>query len=246
MLPMHLTCLALAGLVPAGADTRELDDVIARHIAARGGAAKIKALQSVRMSGRAIAGPGRVALVTREVKRPGRIRMEFVLQGVTAVYAWDGERGWQVSPLDGSLGPEPLSSENTELALEQSDIEGPLVDWKAKGHQVDLVGREKLQDREAFKLKVTLKSGSVRYEYLDARSCLLVRAESTRALRGQKLELETTFGDYKDVAGLLFPHSIESGARGRPRRLSVIVEKIEINPALDDARFRIPTAAPPR
>jgi hypothetical protein len=236
--------LAVAGLVPAGADA--LDDVIARHVAARGGAARIRALQSVRMTGKASAGPGRIALVTREVKRPGRIRMEFALQGVTAVYAWDGEHGWQVSPLDGSLAPEPLSSENTELAIEQCDIEGPLVDWKAKGHQVELVGRARLPDREAFKLRVALKSGPVRFLYLDARSYLLVRAESTRVLRGQKLELETTFGDYKDVGGLLFPHSIESGARDRPRKLSVAVEKIELNPALDDARFRMPETVPAR
>jgi hypothetical protein len=244
MLPLHLMCLAVAGLVPAGADTRALDDVIARHIAARGGAARISALQSVRMTGKASAGPGRIALVTREIKRPGRIRMEFALQGVTAVYAWDGEHGWQVSPLDGSLAPEPLSSENTELAVELCDIEGPLVDWKAKGHQVELVGREKLLDREAFKLRVALKSGPLRFLYLDAQSYLLVRTETTRVLRGQNLELETTFGDYRDVGGLLFPYSIESGARDRPRRLSVIVEKVELNPALDDARFRMPAAAP--
>ena len=69
----------------------------------------------------------------REIARPGRIRTEFVFQGTTGVYVWDGSRGWQVSPLDGSLEPEPLPAEAAALSAEQADFEGPLVDWKAKG-----------------------------------------------------------------------------------------------------------------
>jgi hypothetical protein len=80
----------------------------------------------------------------------------------------------------------------------------------------------------------------VRYLSLDGQSCLLVKSETTRTLRGQKLELEATFGDYREEGGLLFPHAIASGAKGRPRRLELVVEKIQLNPALDDARFRVP------
>ena len=240
MLAKRLLCLAALGLVPAWARASALDDLIARHIEARGGLARIKALQSVRMTGTASAGPGRVAVVTREVKRPGRLRMEFAFQGVTAVFAWDGRRGFQVSPLDGSLEPRPLSPENTELALEQADIEGPLVDWRAKGHRLELLGREKLEGSEAFKLKLTLASGPVRYLYLDGKSCLLVRSETARTLRGRELQLETTLADYKPEGGLMFPHVIESGASGRPARLKVVVDKVELNPPLDDSRFELP------
>jgi hypothetical protein len=243
MLLSCLMCVAVA--VPAQNDDRKLEDVIARHVAARGGMARIKALQAVRMTGRATGSGGRVAVVTREVKRPGRVRMEFAFQGTTGVYAWDGERGFQVSPLDGKLDPEPLSAENAELAIEQCDLEGPLVDWKAKGHQVELVGREKVAGRDAFKLKLTLKGGAVRYQFIDARSYLLVRTEATRVIRGHSMDLETRFDDYRMVGGLRFPHRIDSGVRGRPRRLSVVVEKVELDPALDDARFRIPEPPSP-
>ena len=50
----------------------------------------------------------------------------------------------------------------------------------------------------------------------------------------------TTFGDYREMAGVLIAHSIEISVKGRPRRIRVVVEKIEIDPALDDARFRMP------
>jgi hypothetical protein len=244
MLQRGLACVAVVTLLAVDAAAAEnVDDVIARHIAARGGAKKIQAIQSLRMTGRATTGPGKVALVSRQMKRPGRLRTEVAFQGMTGVYIWDGVRGFEVAPFNGSLDLGPLTPENAQLAELQSDMDGPLFDWKAKGHKVELLGREKVGDRELLKVVVTLKSGAVLKQYLDPATYLLVRSESTRVFNGHNVEVETVFGDYKKVGGVLFPHSVESGARGRPVRLKVVVDKIELNPALDDARFKMPEAA---
>jgi hypothetical protein len=232
--------LVAASLLPATGAAQTLDAIVARHLAARGGAARIESVQSLRMTGKARASDGREALVVREIKRPGRIRTEFTVQGLTGVYAFDGERGWQVSPFDSGMEPRPMPSEAARLALEQADIGGPLLGWKEKGHAVALVGREAEGGRETWKLRVTPKGGSARYLYLDAESYLLVRSEAPRVVAGRTVEAETTFGDYRAVAGLQIAHSIEIGVKGRPSRLRVVVEKVEIDPALDDARFRMP------
>jgi len=128
-------------------------------------------------------------------------------------------------------------------AMEQADIEGPLVDWKAKGHQVELAGREVLGGRDAYKLKVTLKSGAVRYDYIDVKTHYQVRTDSTRQIRGQAVQLETTFRAHKRASGVLFPGEIEVAAVGRPQELRVVVDKIEVNPPLSDARFTRTTPA---
>jgi hypothetical protein len=235
--------LAVLTLVPAIAGAQTVDEIVAKHLAARGGAERIAAIESLRMTAKARAEGGREAVVVREVKRPDRIRLEFTAQGVTGVYAYDGARGWRVSPFDGELEPGPMPPESTRSAVEWSDIGGPLVDWKAKGHRVELAGRESLEGHEAWKLKVTLKSGDVRYLYLDVRSFLHVRTEATRKVAGHPVETETTFGDYKETAGVLFPHTVEIGIKGRPSRLRILVETIEVNPVLDDARFRMPGAS---
>ena len=159
---------------------------MARHVAARGGREALAAVRTLRMSGRANAGPGRKAIVRREIARPGRIRTEFVFQGTTGVYVWDGTAGWRVSPLDGSLEAEPLPAEAAALSAEQADIEGPLVDWKAKGHAVELVGTETLPGGPAHELKVTLKSGVVRRIWVDAASGQIVQTESTRSCAGAR------------------------------------------------------------
>jgi hypothetical protein len=242
-----LLALALAAVFPAEVRAETLDSLIARHVEARGGRERLESIRTLRASGRALAGPGREALVTRGVRTPGRIRTEFTFQGVTAVYACDGSSCWYVAPLSGVFEVEPMTEADTSLVIEQADLVGPLVDWKAKGDDVELLGKETIDGREAFRLKVTLSGGGVRTDYLDAETALLVRRESTRTIGDQTIDVETTYSDFRPVGGVMFPHSIKSGAKGRPDfpegrpdHLEIIVEEAELNVPLDDTRFEMP------
>jgi hypothetical protein len=217
-----------------------VDEIVGRYVTARGGVQKLRALQSLRQEGRVDAGAGRTGLVMREIKRPGKIRFEFTVQGVTSVFASDGLRGWKVSPLEKETGPQPLPDEVLIDAREQADIDGPLVDWKGKGSQIELVGREAVDGQDAYKLKLTLKSGGVLTAYLDVKSASLIRTEATRRVRGKQVRIETTFGDYKKTGGILFPRLVEIRAAGRPQVLRIVVDKVEVNPPLSDARFTPP------
>jgi hypothetical protein len=232
--------LVAALLASARVQAQTVDDIVAKHVTARGGREALAAVRTLRMTGRARAGPGREAIVRREIARPGRIRTAFVFQGTTGVYAWDGSAGWRVSPLDGGLDAEALPAEDAATAAEQADIDGPLVDWRLKGHEVELVGPAELPSGAAHELKVTLKSGAVRRVFIDVATGFMVRTETTRRLRGHELQLATVFGDFRRAGGVAFPHSIETGVRGRPRRLRIVVDSVETNPALDESRFRMP------
>ena len=232
--------LALVLVAPSVGGAETVDEIVARHVAARGGREALAAVRTLRMTGKAMAGPGREAIVRREMARPGRIRTEFEFQGTTGVYAWDGSSGWRVSPLDGGFDPEPLPAEEAALAAEQADIEGPLVDWKEKGNAVELVGKAALPGGPAEEARVTLKSGAVRRLWVDAATGLVVRMETTRRMRGRELTVEATFGDYRKTDGVAFARVIEVGLRGRPARLRIVVESVEVNPPLDDLRFQMP------
>jgi outer membrane lipoprotein-sorting protein len=232
--------LAATGLLGPTVPGPTVDEIVARHVAARGGREALASVRTLRMVGHATAGEGREAIVRREIARPGRIRTEFEFQGLTGVFVWDGSAGWRVSPLDGSFEPEPLPAEDAALAAEQADIEGPLVDWRAKGNAVELVGEETLPGGPAHELTITLKSGGARRVWVDAATGFVVRTESTRTLRGRELTLEAIFGDYRKTGGVAFAREIEAGVRGRPRRLRIVVESVEVNVPLDDSRFRMP------
>jgi outer membrane lipoprotein-sorting protein len=222
-----------------------VEDLVTRYVTARGGLAKIRSVQTLRQKGHVSAGPNQEGLVSRELKRPSSTRFEFKVQGVTSVFVSDGKRGWRVDPTQGDTEPKILPDEVVNEAAEQGDFEGPLVDWKAKGHHVELVGREAVGDRQAYKLKVTLKSGQVRYDYLDATSMYLIRTDSTRKARGRAVQLQTTFSDFKKTDGLLFPRAVEVAAQGRPDTMRIVVESVEVNPPLADARFAMPASARP-
>lgn len=223
---------------PAPAPT--VDEIVGRYVAARGGIEKLRALTTLRQEGRISAGADRNGLVMREIKRPGKIRFEFTVQGVTSVFASDGQRGWKVNPLEGEMGPKSLPEEALVDSREQADIDGPLVDWKSKGSRIELVGHELVGGHDAFKLKLSLKSGGVLTAYVDVQTANLVRTEAARVLRGKRVLVETTFGDFRKTDGILFPHRVEVRAGGRPQLLRIVVDKVEVNPTLSDARFTRP------
>jgi len=235
---------AVAPQTPAK-PTPTADQIVARYVAARGGLEKIRSIQTLREKGRLTAGADRQALVTRELKRPSRSRFEITVQGVTGVFVSDGQRGWRMSPFDGDTEPTALPAEVVSEAAEQADIEGPLVDWKAKGHQIEMAGRETIDGHDAYKIKLTLKSGAVRYEYIDTKTMYRVRTDSTRQVHGQPLQIKMTFGDYKKTSGTIFPHQIDIAAAGRPQTMHVVVDTVEVNPPLAEDRFAMAVPAQP-
>ena len=236
---LAVVSMAACGEPPAP-KASPVDEVIEAHLAARGGVDKLRALQSIRETGTMSASDGRVAKVVREIKRPNLFRLEFSYEGTKSVFAYDGSAGWQVAPLLGHFEPEAMPPESDAAAVEQGDIESPWVDWREKGHAVELVGREALPGGEADKLKTVLSGGRTRYDWVDAKTHQIVRSDVERTVQGRPLRLLSDFSDFRDVGGIQFPHAIETHVQDRPQTLRIVVKTIEIDPELDDARFRMP------
>jgi outer membrane lipoprotein-sorting protein len=230
-----------ASAAPAdkAASTPTAEQIVENYIAARGGLKKLKGIQSLRQKAYVNAGAGRDGVAVRELKKPGKIRFEFTVQGKTAVYLSNGKQGWQVSTLEGDLTPQPLPEDVLMDATEQADIEGPLVDWKAKGHRLELVGRETVDGIDAYKLKLDMKSGGSRYEYIDAKTWYQVRSDSTRKSRTGTVKMQTKFADFKKASGIVFPRKVEVQAENRPNKLRLLIDQVEVNPKLPDARFEL-------
>lgn len=240
MLRKSLVACAWLALVAVPASAQTADEIIAKTYAAQGGLDKLKAVQSVRMTGKMTLGPGMEAPIVIEMKRPKSMRLDISIQGMTITQAYDGTSGWMLNPMSGRTTAEPLPSEMTKLVEEQADMDGPLMDYKAKGHTVELLGKESAEGTECYKLKLTEKDGDVTFFYFDADTFLGVKQETKRTVRGSEVESETIVGDYKDVGGIMYPHSINAGQKGSPQRQKMTIEKIEANVPIDDARFKMP------
>jgi len=235
----------LAGLVATAAGAQTVDELVAKNLEARGGKDKIKAVKTVRMTGKLSMQQGMEAPFVLELARPNKMRNEFTFQGMTGIQAFDGKTGWTVMPFMGKKEPEAVSAEDVKSMEDQADFDGPLVDYKEKGNQVELVGKEALEGTPVYKLKVTKKNGDVETHYLDAEQYLEVRVEGKKKMHGQEIEGETTLSDYKEVNGLIFPFSIQSKQKGGPAAVSLTFDKIEVNPDVPASRFEMPAAEKP-
>jgi outer membrane lipoprotein-sorting protein len=232
--------LGLAALAALPASAQTVDEIIAKNNDAKGGLAKQKAVQSMRMTGRMTVGPGVEAPIVLEMKRPKSMRIDITVQGLTITQAYDGTTGWMLNPMSGRTDPELVPSEMVKSMEEQADIDGPLIDYKEKGNTVELVGKEKVEGTDCYTLKVTLKNGDVRTYFIDVESSLEIKIESRTMVRGTEQLGDTLVGDWKDVGGILVPHSIDSGQPGAQARQKFTIEKVELNVPLDGARFAMP------
>ncbi|HEY3204893.1 MAG TPA: hypothetical protein VGL03_14680 [Thermoanaerobaculia bacterium] len=236
--------LTAAVLLAASPAAPTADEVIQRNIEARGGLAKIKSVQSMRLTG-TMSVEGQDMLSTLEIKRPNKTRWEFTVEGATAVQAYDGKTGWTVMPFAGKTEPESMSADDLKDIELQADMDGPLVGYKAKGNRVELVGRERVGEREAWRLRVTLTNGDVREIYLDVKTNLQFLTVTRRTIEGKEMEVESEIGDYRDVNGVLLPHSFEARAKGASQKQTLKFDKIELNVPIDDSRFRMPESKKP-
>lgn len=239
--------LALPGFAPTqAAHAQTVDEVLAKHIAARGGKEKLAAVQTARATGKMTMGPMEVPFVM-EWKAPNHVRQEFIVQGKAGVRAYDGTTAWMHMPFMGKADPEKMAEEDTaDMAQEADLIEGPLVNYQQKGHQVRLVGKKEIEGTEVYELEVTMKNGDVTHDYLDAETYLTIKQESKHKQGDQELEVETAIGNYQQVDGLTLPFSINSTIKGAPAGAggqSITIEKYELGAAIEESRFAFPGAA---
>ena len=237
---MRRVSFALIAFAALPLTAQTADEIVSKYIKTIGGMDKLQAVQTLRRSGKFTGGGGFEARVMEEKKRPGEIRQEFQIQGMVGVNAYDGKSGWKIEPWEGKKDAEPLGEEEMKSIVEDSDFDGPLVNYAAKGNKVEYVGVDPVQGDDTYKLKVTLKNGDVQYYYMDTDYYVPIKIETKRFIRGEERESETFLGDYKAVSGVYFPYSMESGQKGSSFHSKISIEKIEVNVPIADSRFAEP------
>jgi outer membrane lipoprotein-sorting protein len=123
--------IAVMTMIAGGAKAQTVDEIIAKNIQAKGGLEKLKGVKSLRTSIKFSDGSFR-AEFRQEIKRPGKVREEFIVQGMAQIQSYDGKTGWQISPFNGRKDPDLMSQDDMKSLIVDGDIDGPLVDYKEK------------------------------------------------------------------------------------------------------------------
>jgi hypothetical protein len=253
-----------------------VQEIVARHVAARGGLQAWRRVRSMVWSGKLDVGAGdaqarseryarslgdarpggprpvpagaKVEAPPQQVqvpfvlalKRPDRSRMEITFAGKTAVQIFDGKSGWLLRPYLNREDWEPFTAEQAKEQRVQ-ELEGPLIDHAAKGTRVELAGVEAVDGHAAYALKLTHRDGAVQRVWIDARTFLDVKVEGTpRRMDGKARTVWVAQRDFRRVQGVVVPYLLETSVDGYPGTHRMVVEKVAVNPPLDDARFTRP------
>ena len=223
----------------AAAPAATVDEVVAKHIEAKGGLDAWNAIRSIRATGN-FSAFSRTAPFTLHRMRDDRYHMDQVMNGRKVVIAFDGVKPWWDNEF---LGPGARDLEGVDLTAISRDFDfaTPFFDIERLGHQVELVGASEYEGMPAIELKLTRKDGTSETWYLDPETHLEMARLSPGSDFGDAMEQRTVFDDFREVDGVRIPFFTETQWYTRNRILEI--DTIETNVEIDEAMFRIP--APP-
>lgn len=223
----------------------EVAEIVRRNAAARGGVEAWKRLQTMAWTGHietgARAGPKLQFLL--EQKRPGKTRFELLTDGQRSIRIYDGRGGWKLRPNPANGRPElaPYSEDEVLFARTAPVIDGPLMDAVARAAVVTLAGQGEVEGRRAYVLKVDLPSGGEQRIWVDAETFLELRHDrQLRAGRGRAGAVTVLFREYRAFEGLKLATEIETGAGMGGAANKLVIERVALNPDIDDHAFARP------
>lgn len=185
------------------------DQIVNKYIDAIGGKAAWSKVNSLVMKGTIKMQGAELAITTMVVDKKG-MRQEFTLNGMTGYQIMTPDSGWNFSPFQGQKIPEPMTADDVKQGQDQLDVEGNLIDYAAKGHTVELLGKDDVDGVEAYKLKETLKSGKEETIYIDPQSFLVIRDVTKQKANGKETEVKTDLSNYQKLPeGILVPMSVK-------------------------------------
>jgi outer membrane lipoprotein-sorting protein len=217
--------------------------IVDKNVAARGGLPAWHAVSSLSMSGKIdVGGKKETSLpFVMTMKRPHKSRFELRFQEQTAVQVYDGTQGWKVRPFLGRNEVEPFTPAETKSATTLGELDGPLIDYAAKGTTVELLGMESVEGHSAYKLKLTMKDHVQRRLWIDAKSFLELKIDGEpRKLDGRMRNVAIYYRDYKTEKGLTLPYLMETVVEGAKASHKISIQQVTLNPAADDALFAKP------
>jgi hypothetical protein len=221
----------VALVVAQFAQAQTVDEVINKHIAALGGKENLNKIQNVVMEGSLSIQGTEIALTITQVNNKLN-RQDITAMGMHGFDMMTDKEGWQYMPFQGMQKPEPKTADEVKKSQSDLDIAGPLVDYAAKGHKVELLGKEDVEGTECYKLKVTLAAGKEVTYFIDPASSMIIRVKETRKFNGQDAEMQTDLSDYKDVQGVKMPFSITQQFG------TVSISGIKVNQAIPESAFK--------
>jgi hypothetical protein len=213
---------------------QDLEKVLKNHFKAIG-QDKLLKINTITMNGKILQG-GMEFPLKMLMKRPKMLRIESDIQGQTIVQVFDGENGWMINPMMGTLEPQNMDAETVKQLKSQANIDGELYNYKEKGHKIEDLGTDEIEGTKVYKFKFTGKEGNETTYFIDANTYLIVKTITKRTIQGVEMDSENTYSNYKTVKGISFPFQITSSMSGQPSA-QVIMDTVILDEPIADSLY---------
>lgn len=208
------------------------DEIVNKHIEAIGGADAWKKVNSMVTTGTLTVQGAEIAISLTVLNGKGS-RQDITAMGMNGYQIVTPTQGWNFMPFQGQKAPEPITADDLKEAQDELDVQGSLVDYKAKGHTIELLGTDDIEGVNVFKLKETLKSGKTQTIFIDPKTYYIIRVISKQKANGNEVDVTTNLNNYQKLPeGIMVPLSI-----GLPFG-EMIISKVEINKPIDENIFK--------
>ena len=248
-----MTCTMFAAALPVLAQTPTVDELLAKNLAARGGAEKLKAISTRKVTGKVTVQvqmpPGaqqqaQPAPQTLEMpmqvlaKRPNLMLQEMRMQDRRVVTAFDGQQAWAINPMIGTSA-QLLQGVQADLIRDQAQFDGPLAYARQRGDKMEVLGKEDIEGVSAWKLAITHEDKTTTV-YLDEKTGLERKVSASVNQGGTQLLVESVISDYQPVDGIMVPRKVQTLVGGQTQA-TVTIENVEFNVPIEDGQFKMPT-----
>lgn len=233
----HLSFAVVGLLMSAMSFAQTADEIVAKHIAAIGGAENWKKINNMRQEATLSVQGMDIPVVITAVHNKAT-KQEYTVMGMTGYSIITSEGGWNFNPMQGQTKPEPITQDELKYGKDNLDLQGDFVDYKAKGHTIQLMDKEDIEGVECLKIKLTRKSGNESIFFFDPKTYYIVRTSSKMSANGQEVESVVNMSNYQKLPeGIVIAYTIESTAVPAP----ITVTKVIVNGKIDEAVFKVVT-----
>jgi hypothetical protein len=230
-----LTLAFVAVLFSTGSFAQTAEEIIAKHVEAIGGESNWKKVNTLRQEASLSVQGMEINVVITGIHNKG-VKQEFNVMGMNNYSIITPTAGWNFMPIQGQTKPEPMTAEQLKYGVDQVDLQGDVVDYKAKGHTVDKLDDEEVEGVSCFKIKMTRKNGNEVVFLIDPKSFYCVRTVSKIMANGQEMESISNLSNYQKLPeGIVIPFTLESSTVPAPINIS----KVVVNGPIDEALFKV-------
>jgi hypothetical protein len=188
-------------------------EIIDRYVKASGGEAAFKAIKSMRANGTfSIVGQSLAGTLEMMAARPNKVLMRLSIPAIgTMEEGFDGKVGWSIDPVQGpSLMTDRQLSERADEAVFDAEL-----------HQADyvkemsVVGREVLDKRDVYRVKVVTLRGNEQFELFDVANGLQVAVEASRDTPLGIVPTVTLMKEYQKFGSMTMPTKVVQRVLGQ-------------------------------